>query len=116
MEANSRARELRERAAAVIPGGMYGPQSTRLLPDDYPQFFSRAKGARLWDADGAELLDFMCAYGPNLIGYGDEAIDKAFVDQLRRGDTMTGPSGVMVELAEAMVGMIAHADWAMFCK
>jgi glutamate-1-semialdehyde 2,1-aminomutase len=114
--ANTLDRALRERAEAVIPGGMYGHQSVRLAPDDYPQFFSRAKGARLWDADGAELLDFMCAYGPNLIGYGDEAIDKAFVDQLGRGDTMTGPSGVMVELAEAMVGMIAHADWAMFCK
>ena len=114
--ANTLDRALRERAEAVIPGGMYGHQSTRLLPDDYPQFFSRAKGARLWDADGNELLDFMCAYGPNLIGYGDEEIDRAFVDQLARGDTMTGPGGVMVELAETLVSMVAHADWAMFCK
>ena len=114
--ANTLDRALRERAEAVIPGGMYGHQSTRLLPDDYPQFFSRAKGARLWDADGNELLDFMCAYGPNLIGYGDEEIDRAFVDQLGRGDTMTGPGGVMVELAETMVSMVAHANWAMFCK
>lgn len=114
--ANTMDRALRERAEAVIPGGMYGHQSTRLLPDDYPQFFSRAKGARLWDADGNELLDFMCAYGPNLIGYGDEEIDRAFIGQLGRGDTMTGPGGVMVELAETMVAMVAHAGWAMFCK
>ena len=38
---NSRDRQLRERAAAVIPGGMYGHQSTALLPEDYPQFFAR---------------------------------------------------------------------------
>jgi glutamate-1-semialdehyde 2,1-aminomutase len=107
---------LQERARAVIPGGMYGHQSTRLLPDDYPQFFARARGARLWDVDGNELLDFMCAYGPNLLGYGDEAVDSAFVRQLDLGDTMTGPTALMVELAETMTAMISHADWAIFCK
>jgi glutamate-1-semialdehyde 2,1-aminomutase len=113
---NSRDRELRERAEAVIPGGMYGHQSVRLLPDDYPQFFSRGKGARLWDVDGNEVLDFMCAYGPNLFGYGDEGIDAAFTRRLAQGDAMTGPTGLMVELAEAMTAMVSHADWAMFCK
>ena len=113
---NSKDRALRERAEAVIPGGMYGHQSVRLLPDDYPQFFSRGKGARLWDADGHELLDFMCAYGPNLMGYGDEAIDAAFTRQLELGDTLTGPTGLIVELAEAMTAMVSHADWAIFCK
>jgi glutamate-1-semialdehyde 2,1-aminomutase len=116
MSAGSIDRALRERAEAVIPGGMYGHQSVRLVPDDYPQFFARARGARLWDVDGHELLDFMCAYGPNLMGYGDEAIDAAFVRQLDLGDTLTGPTPLIVELAEAMTGIVAHADWAIFCK
>lgn len=107
---------LKERAEAVIPGGMYGHQSTRLLPDDYPQFFARARGARLWDADGHELLDFMCAYGPNLMGYGDPLIDAAFLRQLDLGDTLTGPTELIVELAEAMTAMVSHAAWALFCK
>jgi len=114
--ANSVDRALRERAEAVIPGGMYGHQSVRLLPDDYPQYFARAKGARLLDVDGVEYLDFMCAYGPNLFGYGDEAIDRAFTDQLALGDTLTGPTARMVELAEALTAMVGHADWAMPCK
>ncbi|MBI1198419.1 MAG: aminotransferase class III-fold pyridoxal phosphate-dependent enzyme [Phenylobacterium sp.] len=113
---NSRDRELRERAAAVIPGGMYGHQSVGLLPDDYPQFFSRGEGAHIWDADGNRYLDLMCAYGPNLFGYAHPEIDAAFVRQLGQGDTMTGPTGLMVELAEALVGMVSHADWAIFCK
>jgi glutamate-1-semialdehyde 2,1-aminomutase len=116
MRTNSVDAELRARAEAVIPGGMYGHQSTGLLPDDYPQFFSRAKGGRLWDADGAELLDLMCAYGPNLFGYGDTEIDAAYVRQLADGDTLTGPTHLMVELAETITAMVAHADWAMFCK
>ncbi|MFN3583177.1 aminotransferase class III-fold pyridoxal phosphate-dependent enzyme [Phenylobacterium sp.] len=111
-----RDRELRQRARAVIPGGMYGHLSVGLLPDDYPQFFQRGEGAHLWDADGRKYLDFMCAYGPNLFGYANPEIDAAFVRQLGQGDTLTGPSPLMVELAEALTGMVAHADWAMFCK
>ncbi len=113
---NSVDRALRERAEAVIPGGMYGHQAVGLLPEDYPQFFSRGEGARLWDADGRELLDFMCAYGPNLFGYGNPEINAAYVRQMEIGDTLTGPTALMVELAEAFTGMVGHADWAMFCK
>jgi glutamate-1-semialdehyde 2,1-aminomutase len=116
MSSGPKDRALRERAAAVIPGGMYGHQSTRLLPDDYPQFFARAKGAHLWDVDGARLLDLMCAYGPNLMGYGDPEIDRAFLDRLSQGDAMTGPSPLIVELAEDLTAMVTHAEWAMFCK
>jgi glutamate-1-semialdehyde 2,1-aminomutase len=112
----SRDRALRERAARVIPGGMYGHQSVSSLPAGYPQFFSRAEGAYLWDSDGNRLLDLMCAYGPQLFGYCNARIDRAYVEQLAKGDAMTGPSGLMVDLAEAMVAMISHADWAMFCK
>lgn len=108
--------DLKHRAKRVLPDGVYGHESTKLLPDSYPQFFSRAKGAHLWDADGNKYLDLMCAYGPNLLGYGDERVDAAALAQLRLGDAMTGPAPVMVELAETMVGMVAHADWAMFCK
>src|SRR5579859_5205116 len=106
---NSKDQELRARAQAVIPGGMYGHQATGMLPDDYPQFFSKAKGARLWDADGNELIDMMCAYG-------DEAINAAYVRQMEIGDSLTGPTGLIVELAEAFTQMVSHADWAMFCK
>ena len=113
---NSRDRQLRERAEAVIPGGMFGHQSVGLLPDDYPQFFARGDGAHIIDVDGNRYLDFMCAYGPNLFGYGHPDIDAAFVRQLGQGDTLTGPTALMVELAEALTAMVTHADWAIFCK
>ena len=113
---NTNDRKLRARAEQVIPGGMYGHQSTFLLPDEFPQFFRRAQGARIWDADGNEYIDYMCAYGPNLLGYAHPEVDAAAAAQQRLGDTMTGPSPFMVEFAEALVGMVTHADWAMFCK
>jgi glutamate-1-semialdehyde 2,1-aminomutase len=95
---------------------MYGHESTVLLPDAFPQFFQRAKGPRLWDSDGNEYVDLMCAYGPNLLGYGFEPVERAAAAQQARGDSMTGPSEIMVELAETFVEMITHASWAMFCK
>ena len=108
--------ELRERALKVIPKGVYGHMSTARLPANYPQFFNRAKGARIWDADDNEYVDFMCAYGPNLLGYGFEPVEQAAAAQQALGDALTGPSPLFVELAEQFVGMVSHADWAMFCK
>lgn len=116
MRINSRNRELQERAQKVIPGGMYGHESVALLPADFPQYFARAEGAKLWDVDGNEYIDYMCAYGPNLFGYNHPSIEAAARAQAALGDTMTGPSEFMVKLAEDFVGMIDHADWAMFCK
>ncbi|MCI3132274.1 aminotransferase class III-fold pyridoxal phosphate-dependent enzyme [Phenylobacterium aquaticum] len=113
---NSKDSALRERAQAVIPNGMYGHQSVMLMPDDYPQFFSRAEGAHLWDVDGNRYVDFMCGYGPNLFGYANPTIDQAYFDRAKLGDTMTGPGEEMVLLAEAMTKQVTHADWAMFCK
>lgn len=107
---------LRNRAAKVIPNGMFGHEATHLLPASFPQFFARAKGAYIWDVDGNRYLDFMCAYGPNLLGYGDELVDAAATAQLALGDTMTGPAPVLVELCETLVGMVSHADWVMVCK
>jgi len=107
---------LRARALKVIPNGMYGHESVRMLPDSFPQFFSKAEGAYIWDADGNRYLDYMCAYGPSLLGYRDERVEAAARAQAAVGDTLTGPSPLMVELAETLVAMVDHADWAMFCK
>jgi glutamate-1-semialdehyde 2,1-aminomutase len=113
---NQRNKQLIERARRVIPGGMYGHQSTAILPDVFPQFFRRAEGARLWDADGNEYIDYMCAFGPNLLGYRHPPVEAAAMAQQQLGDTMTGPSEIMVELAEKFVSLVTHADWVIFCK
>jgi len=113
---NQRNKHLIERARRVIPGGMYGHQSAAILPDVFPQFFTRADGARLWDADGNEYIDYMCAFGPNLLGYRHPAVEAAVLAQQLLGDTMNGPSEIMVDLAERFVSMVSHADWVIFCK
>jgi glutamate-1-semialdehyde 2,1-aminomutase len=105
---------LRTRASRVIPGGMYGHLNVARLPPGYPQFFARAEGATLWDVDGNAYIDFMCAYGPMVLGYGNREVEAAADAQRTLGDVLTGPSERLVELAEKLVGIVAHADWALF--
>src|SRR5579859_7470575 len=109
-------RQLRERARAVIPGGMYGHQSVGPLPDAYPQFMRGGRGARVWDVDGNEYVDLMFSYGPVVLGHQHPAVEAAAAAQAAAGDCQNGPGPVMVELAEQLVRTVRHADWAMFAK
>jgi glutamate-1-semialdehyde 2,1-aminomutase len=95
---------------------MYGHQSARRFPASYPQYFERAEGCRIWDVDGRQFIDYLCGYGPILLGYQHPKIDEAAARQQKKGDVMTGPGSVMVELAEEFVRLVGHADWALFCK
>jgi glutamate-1-semialdehyde 2,1-aminomutase len=107
---------LRRRAAAVIPGGMYGHQAAGPLPPEYPQFLRSGLGARVWDVDGNEYVDLMCSYGPVVLGHQHPAVEEAARAQAALGDCQNGPGQVMVELAELLVATVQHADWAMFAK
>ncbi len=108
--------KLRERARRVIPGGMWGHMNAARLPASYPQYVSRASGCHLWDVEGREYIDYMCAWGPMVLGYNDPDVNAAADAQRARGDAMNGPSERLVELAETVVGLVPHADWAMFQK
>ena len=107
--------DLRRRAAAVVPNGMYGHQNMNALPA-IPQYIARSRGARLWDVDGNEYVDLMCSWGPVILGHDDPVVEGAAERQRRQGDCLNGPAPIMVELAETMVSTIADADWAMFAK
>ena len=107
---------LLSRAQAAIPGGMYGHLDRRGLADGYPQFFSRGEGARIWDVDGNEYIDFMCSWGPIVLGHGAPRVEAAARDQMRRGDCLNGPTAEFVELAERFASLVDHARWAMLCK
>ena len=107
---------LRERARRSSPTGCTGTCSTSRLGPDYPQFFARGEGARIWDVDGREFIDLMCTFGPILLGHAHPEVDAAAAATSRRGDVLNGPGPEMVELAELLVAQVAHADWAMFAK
>jgi glutamate-1-semialdehyde 2,1-aminomutase len=113
---NSRDSSLRDRARAVVPGGMWGHMNAAALPEGYPQFFARGAGSRVWDVDGNEYVDFMCSWGPIILGHHHPEVDEAAQRQLAQGDCLNGPSEAMVELAETLVEILPHATWAQFQK
>ncbi|MGV9796786.1 aminotransferase class III-fold pyridoxal phosphate-dependent enzyme [Mycobacterium sp. NPDC003449] len=109
---------MRERAAKVIPAGMYGHMRahTPHMPQSYPQFWSRGEGVYAWDVDDNRFIDFMCSFGPMLLGHRNPVVEAAAQQQAQLGDALSGPSPRMVELAELFTETVAHADWAMFAK
>ena len=95
-------RRWRDRAAAVIPGRMYGHQSTAHLPDGYPQFMARGAGARVWDVDGNEYVDLMCSYGPIILGYVEPEINEAVKKRMDLGFCFSLVQPVQNELEERL--------------
>jgi glutamate-1-semialdehyde 2,1-aminomutase len=113
---NEKDSALRARAARVVPGGMWGHQNAAGLPEGYPQFFESAEGCRIRDVNGREYVDFMCSWGPIILGHRHPAVEDAARAQAARADCQNGPGEAMVELAELLVATIAHADWVQFEK
>lgn len=109
---------LMERARGVIPNGIYGHFNPAVLKPDgaFPLYADRAKGARFWDVDGNEYVDYMCAFGPMILGYAHPIVDEAYRAQMQKADTCTLASPVMVELAEYLVDLVPVAHWAYFAK
>jgi len=116
----TKSREWFDRACNVIPAGVYGhlgPAEGNFIPvSDWPLIGDRAEGTYFWDVDGNKFIDYMCAYGPNVLGYNDPDVDAAAMEQMKFGNCTTSPSYKMVELAELMVDTVKSADWAFFAK
>lgn len=113
-----KSQELFQRAAKVIPCGIYGHMSPAPLipPTSYPFYAVRSKGSKFYDIDGNEFIDYMCAYGPMVLGYNHEKVDRAASKQYGEANCVTAPAPVMVDLAEYLVDLIPGTDWAFFAK
>lgn len=112
--------ELFKRASRVSPTGIQGhlgPAEGCFIPvSSYPFYAARANGSYFWDVDGNRFIDYMCAYGPNVLGYCDEEVEEAARKQTELGNCTTLPAGIVVDFAELMVDTVAMADWAFFAK
>ena len=113
----TRSEELMTRARKVVPSGIYGHVSPALLTvGSYPSFLARGEGCRIWDVDGNEYIDFMCSYGPIVLGHCHPKVEEAASAQQAQADCQNLPSEKWVELAELLVSITPGADWAVFAK
>ncbi len=107
---------LRERAARVIPGGLWATRARRACRPAIRSSSRTPMAAGCGIPTGREYIDFMCSWGPVMRGHHDADVDAAAAAQARAGDAMNGPAPVLVDLAEFFTALVAHADWALFAK
>jgi len=94
--------ELFRRAQDVTPGGVNSPvRAFRGVGGD-PFFVARAEGARMWDADGNEYIDYVLSWGPLILGHAHAAVVEAVRDAALRGTSYGAPTEAEVQLAEAV--------------
>ena len=100
-----RSREIFERAEKVLVGGVNSPVRAFRSVGGEPLVIDRASGQFLYDADGNELLDYVCSWGAILLGHSNRAIADAIADQARRGTSF----GVTTELELELATLITQA-------
>lgn len=111
--------KLWKRAKQVIPGGnmLLSKRAEMFLPEQWPAYFSKAKGCKVWDLDGNEYTDmFIMGIGTNTLGYGDPDVDDAVRKTIDSGNMSTFNCPEEVYLAEKLVELHPWADMVRFAR
>ena len=111
--------ELYKKAKTLIPGGtmLLSKRPEMFLPEHWPSYFSKAKGCRIWDLDGKELIDMtIMGIGTNTLGYGNEAVDAAVMETVKNGNMSTLSCPEEVYLAEKLIELNPWADMVRFAR
>ncbi len=99
-QARSRSAEIFERAQQILVGGVDSPVRAFRSVGGTPLIIDRGQGARLWDVDGREYLDFVCSWGALILGHAHPDVVSAVADQAARGTSYGMTSPLEIELAE----------------
>ncbi|MBI4374175.1 MAG: glutamate-1-semialdehyde 2,1-aminomutase [Deltaproteobacteria bacterium] len=94
--------ELFRTARNLIPGGVNSPVRAFKSVGGTPLFIERAKGAKLWDVDGNEYIDYLGSWGPMILGHAHPKVIKAVKKQLKKGTSYGAPTELEIQLAEAV--------------
>jgi glutamate-1-semialdehyde 2,1-aminomutase len=111
-----RSSELYERARRVIPGGIH--LSGRALVDfeTTPSYFERGSGSRLFDVDGHEYVDYLMAFGAQLLGYARAEVDHSAAAQAERGNLLSLNHPLHAELVEKLLQKFPGMEQGVFFK
>jgi len=111
--------DLYNKAKTLIPGGtmLLSKRPEMFLPDNWPSYYSKAKGCSVWDLEGRELID-MCimGIGTNTLGYGNDEVDAAVIETVKRGNMSTLNCPEEVYLAEKLIELNPWADMVRFAR
>jgi glutamate-1-semialdehyde 2,1-aminomutase len=111
--------KLWKRAKRVIPGGnmLLSKRAEMFLPEQWPAYFSKAKGCHVWDLDGREYIDMsIMGIGTNTLGYGHPEVDEAVRQTVDAGNMSTLNCPEEVYLAERLIELHPWADMVRFAR
>lgn len=111
--------DLYKKAKTLIPGGtmLLSKRPEMFLPDLWPSYFSKAKGCKVWDLDGRELIDMsIMGIGTNTLGYGNDEVDAAVIETVKKGNMCTLNCPEEVYLAEKLIELNPWADMVRFAR
>ena len=101
-------------ASEKIPGGVNSPARAWRSVGGDPIFFSRGVGSHIWDVDGNEYIDYVCSWGPMILGHAHPSVENAAVDALRLGASFGAPTHHEVAMAELVVDAVESVDMVRF--
>jgi len=116
---SGKGQQLWRKAKTLIPGGnqLLSKRSEMFLPEYWPAYYSKAKGAYIWDLDGRKYLDFsIMAVGACALGYADPDVNAAVMEAVRRGSNATLNVPEEVELAELLLQLHPWAEMVRYAR
>jgi glutamate-1-semialdehyde 2,1-aminomutase len=114
MRQRKRSQELHARASRVIPGGVDSPVRAFKSVGGEPPYIVRGKGARIWDADGNDYLDYVGSWGPLILGHAFPSVVEAVEKANRDGASFGACTPREAELAEAVIDAFPSMDKVRF--
>lgn len=105
-----RSERLFERAKQLMPGGVNSPVRAFSSVGGTPRFIERARGARLWDADGNELVDLIGSWGAMIVGHAHPAVVEEIERAARSGTSFGTPCEAEIELAQEIISRVPSVE------
>ncbi len=99
-----------QRAKKVIPGGVNSPVRAFGSIGGVPRFITKADGAYLWDADGKKYIDYVCSWGPMILGHNHPAVREAVIKAAENGLSYGAATEIEVKMAELVCSMVPSVE------
>src|SRR5208337_310688 len=96
-------RDLYKKALRLMPGGVNSPVRAFKAVGGNPLFISRAKGSKIYDADGNRYIDYVLSWGPLILGHAHPRVVNALKKAAEKGTSYGAPTALETELAELVV-------------
>ena len=106
----TRSRQLFSQAQEYIPGGVNSPVRSFRSVEGHPRFIARGQASRVWDIDGNEYLDYVCSWGPLILGHAHPEVVEAVKKATENGTSFGAPIPQEVELAQLISGAFPSID------